>query len=81
MNTFKKLHTTEPLSPLRERMIDDMSMRRLNARTQSDYLRYVKRFSEFFGHSPPHKATAEYLRQYQLHLVSSGIKSPFINAV
>jgi len=61
-------------------MIDDMNMRRLNPKTQSDYLRCVKRFSDFFEHSP-HKATAEDLRQYQLHLVSSGVKSPAINAV
>jgi len=80
MNISKQLHATEPISPLRQRMIDDMNMRRLTPRTQSDYLRHVKRFSEFFGHSP-HKATAEDLRQYQLHLVSSGIKSPSINAV
>jgi len=80
MNTSKQLHAIEPISPLRQRMIDDMSMRRLNASTQSDYLRHVKRFPEFFGHSP-HKTTTENLRQYQLHLVSSGIKSPFINAV
>jgi integrase/recombinase XerD len=80
MNNAKQLHATEPISPLRQRMIDDMNMRRLNPKTQSDYLLHVKRFSEFFGHSP-HKATAEDLRQYQLHLVSSGIKSTSINAV
>ena len=61
-------------------MIDNMNMRRLNPKNHSDYLLHVKLFSEFFVHSP-YKATAEDLRQYQLHLFSSGIKSPSINAV
>jgi hypothetical protein len=36
MNNAKQLHATEPISPLRQRMIDDMNMRRLNPKTQSD---------------------------------------------
>jgi integrase/recombinase XerD len=60
--------TTKPISPLRQRMIDDMRMRRLSDRTQSHYIRAVVKFTRFLGHSPD-TATAEDLRRYQLHLV------------
>lgn len=70
---------TKPISPLRQRMIDDMTMRKLNPKTQADYLRAVKNFADYFGHSP-HTATAEDLRRYQLHLVHIGTSSVSINA-
>lgn len=71
--------STPPISPLRQRMIDDMRLRKFSAKTQTDYLRAVKRFAEHLGHSP-HRASAEDLRAYQLHLVSSGITGPTLNA-
>lgn len=67
------------VSPLRQRMIDDMTMRRLGAKTQSSYLRHVSELNEFLGRSP-HTATAEDLRKYQLHLVHTGKSSGSINA-
>ena len=43
------------VSPLRQRMIDDMTMRKFSAKTQTGYIRIVKNFAEFFGRSP-HRA-------------------------
>ena len=72
-------NSSSSISPLRQRMIDDMTMRRLGSKTQSSYLRHVSELNTFLGRSP-HKATAEDLRQYQLHLVNSGIATGSINA-
>ncbi|MEO5338803.1 MAG: site-specific integrase [Magnetospirillum sp. WYHS-4] len=68
------------ISPLRQRMIDDMTIRRLGSKTQHDYIRHVKDFAEFFGHSPD-KATAEDVRRYQVRLVSIGTTAPTINSM
>ena len=56
------------ITPLRQRMIDDMRMRKLAEKTQSHYIRAVRQFAGFLGHSPD-TATVEDLRRYQLHLV------------
>ena len=56
------------ISPLRQRMIDDMRMRKMAEKTQTHYLRWVRRFAVFLGRSPA-TATVEDLRRYQLHLV------------
>jgi integrase/recombinase XerD len=63
--------TTKPISPLRQRMLDDMRMRKLSDKTQSHYIRAVVNLTRFLGHSPD-TATAEDLRRYQLHLVEHG---------
>ena len=60
--------TTKPISPLRQRMLDDMRMRKLSDKTQSHYIRAVVNLTRFLGRSPD-TATAEDLRRYQLHLV------------
>ena len=60
----------QTISPLRQRMIDDMTLRKLGPRTQTAYVRAVKNFTRFFGQSPD-AATAEDLRRYQLYLVQS----------
>ena len=65
-------HATEPISPLRQRMIEDMKSRKLAAKTQSSYIRHVKEFTRYLGRSP-NSATDEDLRRYQLHLVEQGI--------
>jgi len=69
----------EPISPLRQRMIEDMSLRKLAPRTQSGYLRAIKNFTRFLGR-PPDTATAEDLRRYQLHIVERGISNITLNA-
>ncbi len=70
--------TAASVSPLRQRMIEDMTIRKLAPRTQEGYIRTVKNFSAFFGASPD-KASFEDVRRYQLHLVSSGAGVPTIN--
>jgi integrase/recombinase XerD len=70
--------TDEAMSPLRRRMIEDMTIRKFAPRTQEGYIRAVKGFSTFLGASPD-RASFEDLRRYQLHLVASGAGSPTIN--
>ncbi len=72
-------HSSKLISPLRQRMIDDMRLRKLSAKTQYAYLRVVKQFPLFFGDSPD-AASAEDLRRYQLHLVKQGVSSGNLNA-
>jgi len=66
-------------SPLRQRMFDDMRLRKLSPRTQAGYLRAVVKFTRFFGQSPD-LASPEDLRAFQLHLVEQGASSTTINA-
>jgi site-specific recombinase XerD len=70
---------TPTISPLRQRMIDDMRMRCLAPKTQSHYLRAVRRFAAFLGRSPD-TADVEDLRRYQLHLVDHGVSPVSLNA-
>src|SRR5260221_11018006 len=67
------------ISPLRQRLIEDMTIRRLGPRTQHDYIRRVKSFADFVGRSPD-KATAEDVHRYQLRLASIGTTVPTVNA-
>ena len=67
------------VSPLRQRMIDDMHMRQLSPKTQATYLRIVREFARFLGRSPD-TATVEDLRRYQLHLVDHGTSPVSLNA-
>jgi len=68
---------TKQVSPLRQRMIDDMKIRNMSPNTQSAYIRAVKNFSLHFGKSPD-KLTLEHVREYQLHLVSRGLQAATI---
>ena len=72
--------STKPISALRQRMIEDMAMRKLSPATQRGYVRSVKRFVHFFGRSPD-QAEAEDLRRFQLHLAQSGVSSTSINGI
>jgi integrase/recombinase XerD len=71
--------TDQATSPLRRRMIEDMTIRKLGAKTQHDYVQRVKDFAVFLGRSPA-TAGKEDVRRYQLHLSSSGARTPKINA-
>jgi len=71
--------TEKAISPLRQRMVDDMSIRKLSPKTQAGYIRAVKGFAAFLGHSPA-RATADDIRRYQLSLASSGLGAPSVNA-
>jgi integrase/recombinase XerD len=70
---------TPKISPLRQRMIEDMRIRKLEPKTQSGYIRAVRHFAVWFGRSPD-QAGAEDLRLFQLHLVDQGISPITINA-
>ena len=70
---------TQTITPLRQRMIDDMRMRKLSPKTQASYIRVVKRFAGFLGRSPD-TASVEDLRSYQLYLVDHGISPISLNA-
>jgi site-specific recombinase XerD len=62
---------SEAVSPLRRRMIEDMTIRQFGGKTKSDYIRQVQEFAVFLGRSPD-RAEPEDLRLYQLHLASLG---------
>jgi integrase/recombinase XerD len=68
-----------PISPLRQRMIEDMRLRKLAEKTQSGYIRWVRDFTRFLGRAPD-TATAEDLRRYQLHLSEHGTSRISLNA-
>ena len=72
-------HSNKSTSLLRQRMIEDMTMRKLNPKTQVGYLRAVMKFTRFFRRSPD-LASSEDLRAFQLHLVEQGVSSTTINA-
>ena len=69
---------TKTISPLRQRMTEDMVLRKLSPKTQAAYIRAVKNFTRFIRRSPD-TACAEDLRQFQLHLVGQGIASGNLN--
>lgn len=79
MTHSNKSQPHQKVSPLRQRMIDDMTLRQLAPKTQSGYLRAVKNFTRFFGQSPD-KATDEDLRLFQLDMVARGTSAGSINA-
>jgi integrase/recombinase XerD len=63
---------TESVTPLRQRMIEDMNARKLCAGTQRGHIRACKRFAAFLRQSPD-TATAEDIRRFQLHLAETGV--------
>ena len=69
----------KPMSPLRQRMIDDMTARRFKEKVQKDYVRHVKTFAVFLGRSPE-TATSEDLRRFQLHMAKQQIGAATINS-
>jgi len=71
--------TPKTPSPLRARMIEDMTVRGLGARTQHEYVRCVRMFAAFLGRSPD-TATADDLRRWQLHQREQGVQPPSFNS-
>ena len=71
--------SNKSISALRQRMIDDMTLRKLAPKTQAGYLRAVIKFTLFFGRSPD-LASPEDLRTFQLQQVEQGVSSTTINA-
>ncbi len=71
--------SNKSISLLRQRMTEDMTMRKLSPKTQSAYIRAVKKLAQYL-HRSPDTATAEELRLFQLHLVELGTSSITLNA-
>ena len=70
--------TDEAMSPLRRRMIEDMTIRKLAPKTQQGYVRTNKRFAVFLGRSPD-TASFEDVRRFQLYLAANGADTPTLN--
>jgi site-specific recombinase XerD len=70
--------TDKAMSPLRRRMIEDMTIRKFAPKSQHDYVQRVKNFAAFLGRSPD-TASFEDVRRYQLHLAASGVGVSTLN--
>lgn len=68
------------MSPLRRRMIEDMTIRNLSPATQRSYIHAVKKFSAYFGKSPDRLGLEE-VRVYQVHLASRGVAWTTLNQI
>src|SRR6202158_965322 len=68
------------MPPLRQRMIEDMTIRNMSPSTQKIYVAAVANFSIFHGRAPD-KLTFEDVRDYRLHLISRGLKPNSINPI
>ena len=68
-----------PISPLRRRMIEDMSVRKFGEKTQHDYIRHIENYEQDMGRSPD-TATGEDLRRYQVHQTATGAQPPSVNS-
>src|SRR5712664_780165 len=68
----------KPISPLRRRMIEDMTVRNFVEKTHNDYIRHVRTFTAFLGRAPD-TAAPEDLRLFQLHQTQAGVRAPSIN--
>lgn len=69
---------TSGVTPLRQRMLEDMRMRKLESRTQEAYIRAVRRLAAYL-HRSPDTATEQDLRNFQLHLVDTGTSPATLN--
>ena len=70
--------THERISPLRQRMMEDMRIRGMGDKAQKSHIRAIKDFAAFPGRSPD-TATPEDLRAYQLHMSDTGVTAPTFN--
>ena len=68
------------ISPLRQRLIDDMILRRFSGATQRNYIRDVRRFATFLGRRPD-TATADDLRRFQVEQREAGVPVPTMNSI
>ncbi len=72
--------TTKPVSPLRRRMIEDMTIRNLSPTTQRSYIHAIEGYSRHFGRSPDRLGLEE-VRAYQVHLAGKGIAWATLNQI
>lgn len=71
--------TQEKMTPLRERMIEDMRIHGMGDKAQKAHIRAIKHFAGFLGRSP-NTATPDDLRAYQLHMTDTEVTPPTFNA-
>ena len=71
--------SNKSISPLRQRMLEDMTIRKLGPKTQKGYIRAVVNFTRHLKRSPD-TATVEDLRDYQLHMARQRVSSGTINS-
>ena len=69
-----------PVSPLRQRLIDEMTMRRFSRETQRNYIRDVGRFATFLGRRLD-TASADDLRRFQVEQREAGVPVPTMNSI
>jgi len=74
-----RISNDTPVSPLRQRMQDDMLIRGLGSHTRQDYIRHVRAFAAFIRRSPD-TATVDDVRRFQLQQHESGIGVATINS-
>src|SRR3954468_13100568 len=77
---MNELILAAPVSPLRQRLIDDMHVRRFSRETQRNYIRDGGSFATFLGR-PPDAATAEDLRRFQVEQRDTGVPAPTMNSI
>jgi site-specific recombinase XerD len=68
------------ISPLRQRLIDDMNTRQFSRETQRNYIRDIGRFATFLGRSPA-TATADDVRRFQIEQRDAGVPTPTMNSI
>jgi integrase/recombinase XerD len=78
--TTTELISAAAISPLRQRLIDDMNVRRFSRATQRNYIRDVGRFATFLGRSPA-TATADDVREFQIEQREAGVPTPTMNSI
>ena len=74
-NSPNNNHPARTLSPLRQRMIDDVTVRNLSAQTQSSYVQYVSQLARYF-HRSPEKLGVEDIRTFLVYLANEKGLSP-----
>lgn len=71
---------TKHISPLRQRMLDDMAMRNMSPNTQKVYTYPVANFARYH-HQSPDKFGIEHIGDYRLHLLARGLKLRSVNPI
>ena len=70
--------TEDKITPLRERMVEDMRIRGMGDKAQKSHIRAIKDFAKFLKRSPD-TATPDDLRSYQLHMSNTGVTPSTFN--
>jgi len=69
----------KPVIPFRQRLLEDMAVRHFSEKSTHDYVRHIDRFLAFLGR-PPETATADDLRDFQVHLNQGGVRPASFNS-